>query len=45
MSSSLQALFATIDRVEDEPDLRSQLLPQLGAHFHATRRGIFYLAI
>jgi DNA-binding CsgD family transcriptional regulator len=43
MTSSVQQLFATIDRVENEPDLRSQLLPQLGAHFHATRRGIFYL--
>ncbi len=43
MTSSLQQLIATIDRVDNEPDLRSQLLPQLGAHFHATRRGIFYL--
>jgi DNA-binding CsgD family transcriptional regulator len=43
MSSPLQQLFATIERVGSEPDLRSQLLPQLGTHFHATRRGIFYL--
>lgn len=43
MSSSLQQLFATIERVKNEPDLRSQLLPQLGTHFHATRQGIFYL--
>jgi DNA-binding CsgD family transcriptional regulator len=39
---SLQHLFATIDRVENEADLRSQLLPQIGDHFQATRRGIFY---
>jgi DNA-binding CsgD family transcriptional regulator len=43
MPNSLQQLFATIDRVKGEPDLRSQLLPQLGTHFQATRRGIFYL--
>jgi DNA-binding CsgD family transcriptional regulator len=43
MTSSLQQLIATIDRVDNEPDLRSQLLPQLGTHFQATRRGIFYL--
>jgi DNA-binding CsgD family transcriptional regulator len=42
MLSSLQHLFATIDRVENESDLRSQLLPQIGEHFRATRRGIFY---
>jgi DNA-binding CsgD family transcriptional regulator len=40
--SCLQHLFATIDRVENEADLRSQLLPQIGDHFRATRRGIFY---
>ncbi len=43
MLSSLQHLFVTIDRVENESDLRSQLLPQIGEHFRATRRGIFYL--
>jgi DNA-binding CsgD family transcriptional regulator len=43
MYGSLQLLVATIDRVANEPDLRSQLLPQLGKHFSATRRGIFYL--
>jgi hypothetical protein len=42
MTSSLQLLFETIDRVENEPDLRSQVLPQIGVHFNATRRGIFY---
>jgi DNA-binding CsgD family transcriptional regulator len=42
MLSSLQHLFATIDRVEHESDLRTQLLPQIGDHFRATRRGIFY---
>ncbi len=42
MLSSLQHLFTTIDRVENESDLRSQLLPQIGDHFCATRRGIFY---
>jgi DNA-binding CsgD family transcriptional regulator len=42
MLSSLQHLFATIDRIEHESDLRSQLLPQIGEHFRATRRGIFY---
>jgi DNA-binding CsgD family transcriptional regulator len=43
MTSSLQQLFATIERVENEPDLRAQLLPQLGTHFGTTRQGIFYL--
>jgi DNA-binding CsgD family transcriptional regulator len=43
MNGSLQLLLTTIDRVQNESDLRSQLLPQLGEHFSATRRGIFYL--
>jgi DNA-binding CsgD family transcriptional regulator len=43
MTIPLQQLFATIERVENEPELRSQLLPQLGTHFQATRRGIFFL--
>jgi DNA-binding CsgD family transcriptional regulator len=42
MTSSLQLLFETIDRIESEPELRSQVLPEIGAHFNATRRGIFY---
>jgi DNA-binding CsgD family transcriptional regulator len=42
MTTSLQHLFATIDRIESETDLQSQLLPQIGDHFRATRRGIFY---
>ncbi len=43
MTRSLQHLFAAIDRVNTESDLRAQVLPPMGEHFQATRRGIFYL--
>jgi DNA-binding CsgD family transcriptional regulator len=43
MTSSLQLLVETIDRAKNELDLRAQLLPQISAHFQATRHGIFYL--
>lgn len=42
MSSSLQALFATIDRVQSEQDLKSQVTPKIGEHFAAKRWGIFF---
>jgi DNA-binding CsgD family transcriptional regulator len=42
MTSSLQVLFAAINRVEDERDLRSQIVPQIGEYFAAKRAGIFF---
>jgi DNA-binding CsgD family transcriptional regulator len=42
MTSSLQPLFAEIDRVKDERDLRSQIVPKVSAHFATTRAGIFF---
>jgi DNA-binding CsgD family transcriptional regulator len=42
MSGSLQSLFEEIDRLKDERDLRSQVIPQVGEHFAATRAGIFF---
>jgi DNA-binding CsgD family transcriptional regulator len=42
MTNSLQALFASIDSVKDEGDLRSQIVPKVGEHFAAMRSGIFF---
>ncbi len=42
MVSSLQPLFTSIDRVKDERDLRSDVIPKVGEHFAATRSGIFF---
>lgn len=40
--TSLQRLFAAIERVQNEQDLRSQVLPQIGEYFAAKRWGIFF---
>jgi DNA-binding CsgD family transcriptional regulator len=42
MTTSLQPLFAAIDQVKDECDLRSNVVPNLGEHFAAQRSGIFF---
>jgi DNA-binding CsgD family transcriptional regulator len=42
MTTSLQPLFAFIDRVKDEQDLRSDVIPKVGEHFAAKRSGIFF---
>jgi DNA-binding CsgD family transcriptional regulator len=42
MVTSLQPLFAEIDRLEDETYLHSQLAPKLGEYFAAKRSGIFF---
>lgn len=42
MSSPLKLLFEAIHQVENEQDLRSDIVPQIGEHFAATRRGIFF---
>lgn len=42
MSSSLKLLLNAIHSVENEQDLRSSILPRIGEHFAATRRGIFF---
>jgi DNA-binding CsgD family transcriptional regulator len=42
MTSSLHPLFAAIDQVKDESDLRSNVVPSLGEHFAAQRSGIFF---
>jgi DNA-binding CsgD family transcriptional regulator len=42
MASSLHPLFAAINQVKDESDLRSNLVPSLGKHFAAQRSGIFF---
>jgi DNA-binding CsgD family transcriptional regulator len=41
MTSSLH-LFAVIDQVKDEGDLRSNVVPRLGEHFAAQRSAIFF---
>jgi DNA-binding CsgD family transcriptional regulator len=43
MTLSLKRLFAEIDQAKDEDDLRSQLAPQIGEYFSATRSAIFFL--
>jgi DNA-binding CsgD family transcriptional regulator len=42
MNTSLQPLFAAIDRVKDERNLRADVMPKVGEHFSATRSGIFF---
>jgi DNA-binding CsgD family transcriptional regulator len=42
MTSSLHPLFAAIDQVKDEYDLRSNVVPSLGEHFAAQRSAIFF---
>jgi DNA-binding CsgD family transcriptional regulator len=42
MTSSLHPLFAAIDQVKDESDLRSNVVPSLGEHFAAQRSGVFF---
>jgi DNA-binding CsgD family transcriptional regulator len=42
MSSSLQPLFAEIDRLKNERDLRSHVIPTIGEYFATTRSGIFF---
>ncbi|MEG4456297.1 LuxR C-terminal-related transcriptional regulator [Microcoleus sp. N9_A1] len=42
MKSPLQLLFEAIDRVKDEQDLRSQVVPKIGEYFAAKRSGIFF---
>jgi DNA-binding CsgD family transcriptional regulator len=42
MNTSLQPLFAAIDRVKDERNLRADVMPKVGEHFAATRSGIFF---
>jgi DNA-binding CsgD family transcriptional regulator len=42
MIASLQPLFAAIDRVNNELDLRSDVIPKVGEHFAANRSGFFF---
>ncbi len=42
MTTSLQPLFASIDSVKNERDLRSDLISKVGEHFTAKRSGIFF---
>jgi DNA-binding CsgD family transcriptional regulator len=42
MNSSLHPLFAEIDRLKDEQDLRSHVIPTIGEYFTTTRSGIFF---
>ena len=42
MSGSLQPLFTALDRVQDERDLRSDVMPKVGEHFTAKRSGVFF---
>jgi DNA-binding CsgD family transcriptional regulator len=42
MTTSLHPLFAAIDQVKDESDLRSSVVPKVGEHFAAQRSGIFF---
>jgi DNA-binding CsgD family transcriptional regulator len=42
MTSSLHPLFAAIDGVKDESDLRSNVVPQVRKHFEAQRSAIFF---
>jgi DNA-binding CsgD family transcriptional regulator len=42
MVASLQPLFAAIDRVKDERDLKTNVTSKLGEHFVANRSGIFF---
>jgi hypothetical protein len=42
MTSSLQPLFTEIDRLKDERELRSQIVPRISEHFATTRSAIFF---
>lgn len=42
MTSALQLLFEAINQVKDEQDLRSQIVPKIGAYFAAKRQGVFF---
>lgn len=42
MTNSLHPLFAEIDSVKDERDLRSNVIPTIGEYFTTTRSGIFF---
>jgi DNA-binding CsgD family transcriptional regulator len=42
MVDSLQPLFAAIDRVKNERDLRSDVIPKVGEHFATNRSGAFF---
>lgn len=42
MANSLQPLFAAIDSVKDERDLKTDVTSKLGEHFAASRSGIFF---
>jgi DNA-binding CsgD family transcriptional regulator len=42
MTSSLHPLFAAIDQVKDEYDLRTNVIPKVGEHFAAQRSGLFF---
>jgi len=42
MKSPLKLLFEAIHQVESEQELRSHVVPQIGEHFAATRRGVFF---
>ncbi len=42
MTSPLQLLFEAIDQLQDEDDLRSQVVPKIGEYFATKRSGIFF---
>jgi DNA-binding CsgD family transcriptional regulator len=42
MVASLQPLFAAIDSVNDERDLKTDVIPKVGEYFATTRSGIFF---
>jgi DNA-binding CsgD family transcriptional regulator len=42
MTRSLHPLFAAIDGMKDECDIRSNVIPRVGEHFAAQRSGIFF---
>jgi DNA-binding CsgD family transcriptional regulator len=42
MKSPLQLLFEAIDRLQDEDNLRSQVVPKIGEYFATKRSGIFF---
>lgn len=42
MTSSLQLLFEAINQIQDEQELRSQIVPKIGDYFQAKRWGIFF---
>lgn len=42
MANSLHLLFAALDSVKDECDLRSSVVPRVGEYFAAQRSGVFF---